>query len=204
MFPDIFTTLLSGSVQIFDLSRIHGGPEAILSRITSEPGVYAWFRNYSDARLDTARDGKTFADNIESLITAKHCTDRTGALRPLFEVVLRSHKTLPTAKKQKLERLASQETFRNELNNILSASLLFSQPLYVGCASVLSRRVEEHLKPESTLRTRLSDAGNVDIEKCWLVLLRLPQDGEITESRENLIEDILSRLFHPLFTRRFG
>ena len=113
--------------------------------------------------------------------------------------------------------------FRQLLLTLLENSLIFQQPLYIGKANNIHARISDHLKGASVLRRRLNDAGH-DIDNCRLLLLYIrgepsslevesdsieldDDDSEIegTQSTtEVLIEDIVSRLFLPTFTARYG
>ncbi len=103
---------------------------------------------------------------------------------------------------------------------LLENSLLLQQPLYIGKAENLKKRIYTHLSPSSVLRTRLMSA-NYNIEKCKLLIIGINsiknleyRDDELenddyedevsnTDS-ERLTEDILSRLFLPSFSINYG
>ena len=99
-------------------------------------------------------------------------------------------------------------------------SLLFQKPLSIGKTCNLRTRVSNHLRVDSVLRKRLKDAEH-DLEQCRLLLigcseniscsaLEVSEDEDENNSEfsqlesEILIEDILSRLFLPSFTIKYG
>lgn len=110
---------------------------------------------------------------------------------------------------------------------LLDNALLFQQPLYIGKATDLYLRIRNHLGEGSILRERLRIAGH-NIDRCRLLIVRTSDDSssfatetidedecgseffEESDSEfsevdlENLLEDILSRLFLPSFTLRYG
>ena len=196
-------TRLSDSIVVLNLAKIQGGRNAVIARVPDSPGVYAWFRNLTHAGSDISSSDR-FADALIDLIESKHCLDRRGRIKPMYEVVLRSKKSLSETKKDALREYSRQSDFRDQLMEILQYALLFQQPLYVGKASDLAVRVNDHLAPSSSLRNRLSQAG-IEIDTCWLMYVTLRDEStEGLPSRELVIEDLLSRLFHPLFVHRYG
>lgn len=199
------TILLEGRLIVLDLSRLSGGKKAVLKFIDSEPGVYAWFQNFCSPCLKPNATGQEFYDALTQRIFAKHCADNRGRLAPLFRVRLSSFKRLSKAKRNSLREWCDHADFRSEMSQLLNASLLFSQPLYVGCAKNLRVRIGNHFDGVSSkLRHDLKQI-NIDINQCWLAILRVPKKEGLERPKEQqLVEDIISKLFHPLFTKRYG
>lgn len=125
-----------------------------------------------------------------------------------------------------LKELAADPSFRQLLFMLLENSLLFQQPLYIGKATNLHSRIQSHLREGGILRERLTAAGH-NINRCKLLLIHTShsisslapedvdekeefdsqgsEDCEFSEfASERLVEDILSRLFIPSFTLRYG
>ncbi len=199
------TILLEGRLIVLDLSRLSGGKKTVLRFIDSEPGVYAWFQNFCSPHLRPKATGQEFYDALTQRICAKHCADVRGRLAPLFKVTLSSLKRLSKPKRNSLREWCDHEDFRSEMSQLLNASLLFSQPLYVGCSKNLRTRIGNHFDGvNSELRDDLKQI-NIDIGQCWLAILRLPNKKEVARPKEEqLVEDVISKLFHPLFTKRYG
>lgn len=226
-------TEIADGIILLNLQKIRGGRAAILDRIPNLTGVYSWFRSF-DLPPPANADPKVFAQYLISQVESKHCLDRRGNLPPLYEVILSSHKRLSKNKQAALLKLCESQQFRANIASILQISFLFQQPLYVGKAKDLAERINDHLQPESVLRTRLAEVGIIPSE-CWLLFVLLPSepdvamptpdasatstmapdaeagDAEAGDAEEDtaltpevVVEDVLSRLFHPLFTDRYG
>jgi hypothetical protein len=221
LFADQVTQMAEGIV-LLNLPKIRGGRVAIVDRIPHVPGVYSWFRSFSPPTTAAPQD---FANYLIEQAEARHCLDRRGNLPPLYEVILRSRKQLSESKQASLVKLCESQHFRENISLMLHLSFLFQQPLYVGKAQDVAERIDHHLQPESKLRKRLTKVG-VSLTKCWLLCVLLPDANSQTDdtctdaaytrslnedgteqtvlSPELVVEDLLSRLFHPLFTKRYG
>lgn len=201
-------TRLSDNITVMNLAKIQGGRSAITARLPAIAGVYAWFQNHTEQLTDgEPQDPTALATLLVELAENKHCIDRTGRIPPLYEVILRSRKRMPREKKDALHRLCDDASFRKQIQSVLSLSFLFQQPLYVGKATSLTSRIDQHLSANSHLRS-LCRSVNIEIERCWLLFVTMDafthssEDDELTA--ENTVEDLLSRMFHPRFTSRFG
>lgn len=206
-------THISEQVILINLARIRG-VEAVCARVPSEPGVYAWFKNYlpPDPVASTAEE---FADYLINEATREHCLPRHGRLAPLYAVELRSSKQIATVKRDAICRLCTSLNFRRTIAEMLGTSIFFQQPLYVGKADCLTDRIRQHIAIGSKLRRRLSKV-EIDIDRSLLVCLPVERvsystehsSGEANEdeflSSEAVVEELLSKLFHPLFTARYG
>jgi hypothetical protein len=100
---------------------------------------------------------------------------------------------------------------------------MFQQPLYVGKAIDLQRRIKQHLQTKSDLRSRLDEA-KIELDRCRLLIVfvdrsalnELPildaasvADGAEDEQPDALalelvMEELFSKLFLPSFTQRYG
>ena len=204
---------------LYDLSKIRGIP-AILNRIPDNmPGVYAWYRNFN---IDSTANNnpETFVSNILHELYKSHCVTRETRLPPSHRLIVKPETILSQRKQEALKYYADNSDFRELLITLLNNCLLFQQPLYIGKASNLKTRISNHLGVESMLRKRLENAEH-DLEECRLLLLfcsedtnystlesiTIEEDGDCEVSHiepETLIEDILSRLFLPSFTIKYG
>lgn len=191
-----------------------GGPRSVLSRVPSLPGIYAWYAGIDVQALRSLSENEPdkLASQVYALTTAKHCSDRIGAIPPSYSITLRSSRALPSQKLQLLEQACMDSAFRSDLiSAIENAVEHLQQPLYVGKARALRARIESHLLGRTPLRERLSEAG-INMYHCRLLLLPSeeraesvsPLEVEDSDSRLLLVEDILSRIFHPPFTLRYG
>lgn len=199
---DSDVTRLADNIVVVNLRKLNGGANAAVSRVPPARGVYAWFEAYDN--LDPSLSGTAFSQRLVEMAERKHCLDRRGRIKPLYQVTLESMKTIPKNKKLSLSELCEDPNYRAEISSILTLSLLFQQPLYVGKAQDLRARISEHLDQTSKLRRRLELVG-IKLENCFLLYATLRDDYESTiHSVELTTEDLLSRLFHPLFTERYG
>lgn len=189
-------------------------------------GIYAWFRTfkYSD-------DPEMLFAQIIADIERPKFVERTGVIAPYYQVGVSSYGKLSDGKRQRLIEAMKCSRFREDLKQVLGNSIMFQAPLYVGKASNLRIRIEQHLSSESILRLRL-DAVGIDIEKSLLMICPLGDSGWDTVTHENtwdmlreteshdddddeleqprlekyedLYEEIFSRLFSPQFTVKIG
>jgi hypothetical protein len=224
MLFDRQVTHIGEQLLVLNLQMIRGGSREILGRVPRCPGVYSWYRSFSCPPPD-ATSPEAFAEYLIQQALTKHCLDRRARMPPLYEVVLRSEKRITNAKQQAISRLCESSRFRQDMSSILGWAFLFQQPLYVGKANELTTRIEEHLQTGSVLQERLEQVG-IQVRNCWLLCVLLPEcdlaptdaatttpatsldgndeDENISLTPELVVEDLLSRLFHPLFTQRYG
>jgi hypothetical protein len=208
---------LSEQVILYDLSQIRG-TRAILSRIPeSASGVYAWYRRF-DLHPDAIQDPEVFESALLKEIYKPHFATREARLPPSTKLTVEAETTF--SKQEVLHQLSQDISFRQIVCMLLQNSLLFQQPLYIGRAKNIQRRIRSHLSQESSLRKRPA-SSNHDLDQCKLLViittesledhydssLNLEDEEEQElpkEDSEKLIEDILSRLFLPSFTIRYG
>lgn len=205
-------------VFLYNLSKIRG-IDAVLSRVPETwSGVYVWYRSFvSDSKL--VEDPERFSEFILEELYKKHCSSREASIPPSYGVVLKPQSLFP--KEDLLRKFSKDKSFRELVLCLLDNALIFQQPLYIGKSENLRSRISSHLKETSVLRSRLREA-NHEIDQCKLLLIKtgeyqLKIDKDIDETvidedeselpekeSEKLIEDILSRLFLPSFTLRYG
>jgi hypothetical protein len=205
---------LSDNVILYDLSKIRG-TNAILSRVPQDfSGIYVWYRRFSfdQSAFD---DPEAFVAAVLNELCKDHCAEREGQLPPMYKISLKPETYF--SKEDSLRKFASNETFRQHVLTLLENSLLFQQPMYIGKATNLYNRIRSHLREGSKLRERFNLAGH-NIDQCRLLLVGMPPElssqydqqnsdleSELPEAEsEQLVEDILSRLFLPSFTLRYG
>lgn len=210
---------LGENIFLYDLSKIRG-MYAILNRIPDKmSGVYAWYRNFQ-IEASAIDNSEVFVSRILEELSKPHCVTRETRLPPSYRLIVKPETILPHKKYEALKYYADAPHFRELLITLLNNCLLFQQPLYIGKAVNLRNRIRNHLGIESLLRERLKEAEH-DIEKCRLLILGYPenlnyltsekidieeeQESELSQlAPEALIEDILSRLFLPSFTIKYG
>jgi|SRR5919199_6646259 hypothetical protein len=205
---------ISDNVILYDLSKIRG-INAILSRIPQNlNGIYVWYRRFSFDK-SAFDDPEVFVTAVLSEICKEHCIEREGHIPPIYRVLLQPYTSFH--KEDSLRRLASNEAFRQLILTLLENSILFQQPMYIGKATNLHNRIRSHLREGSKLRERFDLAGH-NIDQCRLLLVGMPpqlsnqynqQDSDFEPEfpeleSEQLVEDILSRLFLPSFTLKYG
>ncbi|PSB02516.1 hypothetical protein [Merismopedia glauca] len=212
---------LSQNVILYDLGQMRDN-SSVLKRIPHNvSGIYAWYRGF---HLDPAtRDNpEVFVNFLLSELSKAHSVARETKLPPAHKILLQPETSFH--KEILLRQLAKEPSFRQLLFTLLNNSLIFQQPLYIGKAINIYFRIRTHLAEGSILRERLSHAGH-NINKCRLLLIFTPnnlpnstisyeqeeQEDDVTEESEIsqlesevLVEDILSRLFLPSFTLRYG
>lgn len=219
--------VLSDNVILYDLSQIRG-IDAVLSRIPkSFSGVYAWYRCF-ELNPAANQNPEIFVSLILSELYKDHCAPRSARLPPSHRVMLQAETSLSKEKESILRRLSANQSFRELVLTLLDNALLFQQPLYIGKATNIYIRIRNHLREGSILRERLRMAGH-NIDGCKLLVVGTSyesssftteniddqdeydselfeeSDSEFSELElENLLEDILSRLFLPSFTLRYG
>ena len=214
---------LSKNVLLYDLAQMRGN-SALLSRIPGNvAGVYAWYRRF-ELKSTAIDDPEVFAASILNELSKEHCASREARLPPAHKIRLQPETSF--TKEGVLREFAADTAFRKLLLMLLDNSLIFQQPLYIGKANNLHSRVRSHLREESLLRERLMTAGH-NINRCRLLLIHTSdntpifvsngadeeddfdnqgsEDCELSDlASERLVEDILSRLFLPSFTLRYG
>ncbi|HEY9769447.1 MAG TPA: hypothetical protein V6C71_13290 [Coleofasciculaceae cyanobacterium] len=204
---------------LYDLSKIRG-VSAILNRIPDNmSGVYAWYRNF---KIDDSaiNNPEVFVSSILQELYKPHGVTRETRLPPSHRLIVKPETIFSEHKQKALKDYANNDLFRELLITLLNNCLLFQQPLYIGKASNLKNRIRNHLGVESVLRERLKDAEH-NLEQCRLLILSCSENlnycsSEDIEAEQNnesefpqlepeaLIEDILSRLFLPSFTNKYG
>lgn len=211
---------LAPGVCLLNLHAIGGGVQSILDRLPSNTAaVYAWFR-----RLDFPADSspETVYSALVGALDAAHSTSRSARLAPAHRITLSADTRLTEGKRAALRACCEELEFRELIQTIFHLSLVFQQPLYIGKAMNLQTRIKQHLSAGSSLRKRLAD-GRIRIDSCRLLYVIVP--GVLSELRtgspqqpdsdeeaediallpiELLVEDLLSRLFLPSFTIRYG
>ncbi len=214
---------LSENAVLYDLSQMRGNV-SILSRIPNNiGGVYAWYRRF-EIEPNAVNDPDIFVNYILRELNKAHSASKETRLPPIHKIRLEPDTCF--SKELLLKELATDSSFRELLFMLLSNSLIFQQPLYIGKAKNLYSRIRSHLSEGSILRERLATAGH-KINRCRLLIIHtsysnssiVPDDmnednDSDTESNEEseyselatekLVEDILSRLFLPSFTIRYG
>lgn len=213
---------LSKNVLLYDLAQMRGN-SAVLSRIPENVGgVYAWYRRF-ELKPTAKHDPEVFAASILDELSKDHCAPREARLPPSHRIRLQSETVF--TKEGVLREFATDSSFRQLILMLLENSLIFQQPLYIGKATNLHSRIRNHLSEGSLLRERLEIAGH-NINRCRLLLIhtsyssssfaldssdddefdnQFSEDCEFSDlASERLVEDILSRLFLPTFTLRYG
>jgi hypothetical protein len=210
---------LSEQIFLYNLSQMRG-TEALLSRIPkNKGGVYAWYR-YFDLDRKAREDPDRFVNFILQELDKEQFASRETRLPPAHKITLQSDTYF--AKKSVLQELSLDPSFRKLIFMLLDKSLIFQQPLYIGKATNLYSRIYTHLKEGSILGDRLAKSGH-NISQCRLLVIQtsdcssninieeIIEDESTSEDiefsqppSEQLVEDILSRLFLPSFTLRYG
>ncbi len=193
-------------VELVDCDPIRGGVSPILAKVPTAGGVYAWYKKiFPPDPLSSTPEA--FAEFILAETELPHMLARRSAIRPMYEVVLRSKRSISEHKRDALASLCRNPKFRQFLHSLLTQNgITFQQPLYIGKAMSLNDRVSEHLTGvNSSLRERLSKAS-IDIARCILAYIVVPDFGPGTEDEDAslLVEEVLSKLFLPAFTERYG
>ncbi|HEX5754351.1 MAG TPA: GIY-YIG nuclease family protein [Archangium sp.] len=193
-------------LQTIDCDLIRGGVDPILAKLPSSAGVYAWYKKLLPPD-PLKSDAASFAEFILKETSLPHMLPRTARLPPLYKVTVRSSRNFSEGKQEALVRLCANPQFRRFTADLMkSGSVTFQNPLYIGKADSLSQRIGEHLRGQSELKDRLARAS-VNIFRCILVYIETPvfSGGEDEEVATNLIiEEMLSKLFCPPFTERYG
>lgn len=203
---------------VLNLSQFPDGPLSSLARIPPETaGVYSWFRSFNyPAEPEKLYDA--LLNDIEKVKFA----ERTGSIKPYYEVALRSRGWISEFKRKRIRDAVNDESFRVRLLETLNQSMLFQTPLYIGKSKDLRQRIGQHLSEGSILRLRLREVS-IDIEETFILLVPSSsedeptileaadyqdEEGDISNNSEyndeDLMEEILSRLFNPQFTIRLG
>jgi hypothetical protein len=190
-------------ITIYRLDKIGGGTEGLTARIPEDTGgVYAWFRSFNELTSD---DGRTA---FWSTLSSPKSLPREAIIRPIHKVTLESHTAISPGKKEMIQSILDSDGCWEDLQQILLASFLFQQPLYVGKAKNFRKRITDHLEANSDLLDRLEKV-NVDINQCILITYETPKSkakisGIPSDTLDSAYEEIFSRLFMPTFTKRYG
>jgi hypothetical protein len=191
-----------GGVQVVECAKINGGTRPILEKVPDTAGVYAWFKSFSPPDPHTATPDEFFQYLIKET-SLPHFIPRSAPIRPVYRVKLSSHRQYSEAKSALLRSLCNEAGFRKFIADLLrERGLIFQQPLYIGKADPLRGRVEAHLTGRTPLLRRLDTVG-INLLCCTLVYVEVPTF--VTDLDTSLqIEELLSKLFCPPFTVRYG
>ncbi|MEA5468919.1 hypothetical protein [Spirulina sp. 06S082] len=213
---------LDDNILLYDLAQVRG-TNALLSRIPDNlGGVYAWYRRF-ELPKQARHDPIIFSNAILNEVYKPHFGSRDAHIPPCTKLTMCAETRF--SKQQTLEQLSYSNAFREVVCTLLDNALLFQQPLYIGKATNIKNRTRSHINENSILRERLRESKH-DLDKCRLLIIGLSDYGEtpiLMEDNkkwsddeewndnefsslepEKLVEDILSRLFLPLFTLRYG
>lgn len=184
------------------------------------PAVYAWYRmlDFSEA----AKSGDALIAHIDSLLAAALSDRFDATLGYLYELTVTERaKPLSSRSRGYLESIAYDDDARHQLVKILSTTTELQSPLYVGKASKLKKRIDDHVSGSSGLIERFESAG-IKIKDCVLFYryfdkseisgLRTCLSGDEFEEDDDivgdkvaiLVEELLTRLSPSSFVRRPG
>lgn len=175
------------------------------SLVPSVSGVYVWTRNLAVCKSTERADAKSALQDCVGLIGKP----REGDIYPYWSVSLKERRRkFPTAKFDTLaDTFSSPQTpFQTWLIQIGN---LIQRPLYIGYTTDISQRLEQHLRQDSTLRTKLRN-GEVDILDCVFNWAEIPGTNHEAAAVGNAeieawlkaAESLLIRLAMPLFNDR--
>lgn len=206
---------------LLDLALFPSGPLSAIDRIPDNiAGTYAWFRTYH-----YSEEPEKLCEQLMKDMVAQKFIKRTGTIKPFYEVTIESKSWFSDGKKAKLKSALMDPVFKRGLLDVLRGSILLQNPLYIGKASNIKKRIESHLKTGSVLRERFKSAM-IEFEMTQLLIIpnatiedhvnsidmvdynedvdEIASDEMPYDSYELLYEEIYSRLFNPSFTIRLG
>jgi hypothetical protein len=194
------------SLQEIDFDRVRGDVDDLLEIVPGVPAVYSWHRRFRPPAPEH-QQAEEFAAYVLSEIARPHAVPRQARVGPVYRVHLESERSLPEGKIADLLRFCADLTFRRELHALLADHAdTFAPPLYVGRTRSLRKRLHQHFLGETGLRERLQTAG-IEITTArvrYVDLSALYDENEDDDAAIAVIEDVLSRLFFPPFTVRYG
>lgn len=195
---------LSRDAVLIKASSIRGGSEAISKNFPNAPGIYVFYKDIE------RYSGVSVADHLIGEVEASKFFPREGVVSPLFNVKVESLTRLTKRKTDALKEFSKNIKFSESVDEIISLSILFQTPLYIGKAKDLKSRVRQHFDGDSDLKEVLASSG-IDIRRTTILAIVSDEDSVFFEEEkntgieyENLMEDLLSRMFCPGFTRRYG
>ena len=190
-----------------ELSKLSGNSEDLVTEIPHQvAGVYAFFKHYQFPISNNSNEDAV--NYLLKQIEQPHMLTRDAHVSPIYRVAISSERTLSQKKIKHLEKAISDVNHKEVFKEVFENSFLFQTPLYVGKSIDIRRRIIEHLIGETNLKDDLLQAG-IEIRACSIMFIitdENPSEKNITEisTDAELIEDCLSRLFCPGFTRRYG
>jgi hypothetical protein len=199
---------------LYDLKRLPKTAPELLAMIPSgSGGVYAFFLPLAPTGFADS-SSTTLSHAFAAQIKKPRFPSRQANLPPSHAILLKSRVRLPEPKRAALEAALALDHFRDYLSRVLHYDFLFSSPLYIGKADSFRARLQEHLDGTSGLRAQLHEHG-IQLSHTKLLLLTVPTrdtsaepptDTNTDTSMQNnlLMEDLISRLALPGFTRRIG
>lgn len=207
---------LGEGLTCYDLKLLPSTPADLLTLVPSESGgVYAFYYRAAPTNLQSG-DPDSLAHELAARLSAAKHSPRSARLSPGHLITLKSSVQLPEAKKEALAIRLNDSTFRSQLDRILEFDFLFSPPLYIGKADRFRQRLTQHLDGTSGLKDELRK-HNIKLADTKMLLVQIssesaqsqPQPGGLDPESplmqdNQLIEDILSRMALPGFTRRIG
>jgi len=214
-------TPFGNDLLLYDLRKLPRTTQELLALLPTEVGgVYAFYLPLEPPGYPLG-SAEELATAFANRLRTPRFSNKRANIPPGHSVTLRSRVQLPERKRAALQEMLSNPEFRTYLGRVIQYDFLFSSPLYIGKADSFRARLQQHLDGSSGLKEELSDHG-IHLNATKLLLLTVPfvppQDSvpsaiipldsphtHITSFQPNLIiEDLLSRLALPGFTKRLG
>lgn len=190
---------ISENIAILNIRKIKG-TQAIQARLPEGAGgVYAWYKSFHNLTNEPSSKHE-FHKNLQKELENKQFLPRKTHLPPQYGIELFSDPVLSDSKKALIEKNCQSDDFVNVLKEAFTFSIFMQTPLYVGKTNNFRTRVGDHLSGKSKLRQRLSQA-DIDIKKCLFLYITTKHNDD---DHELAIEEVMSRLFTPSFTKRYG
>lgn len=182
------------------VAQVPGGSTAIIERIPPVAGVYAWFRGINAPQTD---DPESFYAELVARARHTYGVTRTQFIGPSLHVSVTPTTDFETKALPALREACESPEFRRWMRSVIGGLAQFLPPLYVGKAGDLRLRLSQHLRPDSELRRRLSEAG-IGLNELILRYVIVPRDASVSGSLEREVEALLSYLLIPGFSVRYG
>lgn len=168
--------------------------------------VYAWFRDLTLSE-DILDSEERFVNTVMELFGNPLSEKQEARVGPFYEVgITAKPRELTPTKERALRQYAKTKNIRNDIGSALEAATLLQAPLYIGKADKLADRIWDHVNRNTTLCSRIEQAG-LSLQDCLLAYVSVPNPDETGVELTplvQLIEDIITRLSRPGFVLRIG
>jgi len=215
-------TIIPDKLYLINPSFYDNNIEQITDLIAEKSGIYAFYPNLPKLENATSEDVLSILMRTHHPVYEPSARGRGFGLYDEYELKFKSRNFNEFSSREKLKKsldiLLQDSGFSSSVSLLTDFSILFAQPMYVGAASNLKRRLKQHFEGKSDLKEMFSkgsiskDGGDNHIEQSIfdtkILIFYLQQFEELADESikppEQVLEELAQRLYRPPFVRRIG